>query len=111
MATERREVSNFHRVHMQDFGVLDITQGTQESLTVEADEGALKTIFTEVRDGTLILRVGRDWLERLRWGLHTSLTRPDIRYHLTVKDLTELLVAGFGRVNVGDLAAEKLSYT
>lgn len=109
MATEEREVSNFHRVRMEDFGILDITQGEQESLTVEADEEALKLIFTEVRDGTLILRVGRDWLERLRMGLHTSLTRPHIQYRLTVKDLTELVIAGFGRANVGDLAAEKLA--
>jgi hypothetical protein len=109
MATEEREVSNFHRVRMEDFGLLDITQGEQESLTVEADEEALEVIFTEVRDGRLILRVGRDWLERLRMGLHTSLTRPHIQYHLTVKDLTELVVAGFGRVNIGDLAAEKMA--
>jgi hypothetical protein len=108
MATERREVSNFHRVHMQDFGELDIVQGAQESLTVEADEETLKTVFTEVADGTLTLRVGRDWMERLRFGLQTSLTRPHIRYHLTVKSLSELAVAGFGRVDVGDLVAEQL---
>jgi hypothetical protein len=109
MATETREVNNFHRVHMQDFGMLEIAQGAQESLTVEADEETLKRIFTEVEDGTLTLRVGRDWLERLRWGLQTSLTRPRIRYHLTVKNLSELVVAGFGRVTVGDLASENLA--
>jgi hypothetical protein len=57
MATETREVNNFHRVHMQDFGMLEIAQGAQESLTVEADEETLKRIFTEVEDGTLTLRV------------------------------------------------------
>ncbi len=109
MPTETREVSNFHRVHMQDLGELEIDQGTEESLTVEADEETLKAIFTEVADGTLTLRVGRDWLERLRVGLQTSLTRPHIRYQLTVKNLSELVVAGLGRADVGDLATDKLA--
>lgn len=109
MATETREVSDFHRVRMQDFGELQIAQGAQESLTVEAEEEALKAIFTEVRDGTLTLRVGRDWTERLRWGLQTSLTRPQIRYGLVVTNLSELVVAGFGRAHVGELATGSLA--
>jgi len=108
MVTERREVSNFHRVHMQDLGVLEITQGAQESLTVESDEKTLKKVFTEVADGTLTLRVGGDWMDRLRWGLRTSLTRPHIRYQLMVKNISDLAVAGFGRVDAGDLVAEQL---
>jgi len=109
MPTETREVSNFHRVHMHDLGILEISQGAQESLTVEAEEETLEAIFTEVADGTLTLRVGRDWLERLRFGLHTSLTRPHIRYQLMVRNLTELVVSGLGRADVGDLATEKLA--
>lgn len=109
MATQQREVKDFHQVKMQDFGVLEITQGEQESLIVEADEECLDKIYTKVRDGTLILRVGRSWLERLQAGFHTSLSRPPIRYRVTVKDLSAVLVAGFGRVHVGELATEHLA--
>jgi hypothetical protein len=109
MATESREVRNFDRVHLQDFGDLDITQGAQESLTVEADEEILDKIRTTVRDGELILRIGGDWLDRLGALLTTSLTRPHIQYHLTVKHLTALLVSGAARVDVGDLTTGQLT--
>ena len=109
MAKEERAVGNFHRVRMQDFGVLEIRQGDTESLIVETDKDTMGKIYTEVRDGELILRVGRGFLERLEVGLQTSLTRPQLRYKLTVKDLSGLIVAGFGRVAVGDLTADRLS--
>jgi hypothetical protein len=109
MATEKREVCDFNRVRMQDFGWLHITQGHEESLVIEADEETLKKVYTEVRDGELILRVGRDFLERLGIGLQTSLTRPQISYRLTVKDLRGLAVAGWGRAEVGELSCDRLS--
>jgi hypothetical protein len=109
MATQQREVKGFDRVRMQDFGVLEITQGEQESLVVETDEETMEKVYTEVRDGELILRVGRDFLERLGVGLQTSLTRPQIRYRVTVKDLHGLAVAGFGRADVGQLASGRLA--
>jgi hypothetical protein len=106
MVSESREVHSFQRVRMQDFGVLEIVQGQRESLVVEADGDVLPKVYTQVRDNLLILRLGRDWRERLGLGLHTSLTRPRIRYKLTVKDLHELVVAGFGRVKVGQLRSD-----
>jgi hypothetical protein len=108
MATQKRQVSNFHRVRLQDFGLLRVAQGTQEALTVEADQDVLDKVFAEVRDGTLVLRVGRDWLERLGVGLQTSLTRPHIQYHLTVKELDELVLAGAGRVEASALTTPRL---
>jgi hypothetical protein len=109
MATQKREVSGFHRVRLQDLGLLRIAQGTAEALTVEADDDVLDKVFAEVRDGVLVLRMGRDWLERLSVGLQTSLTRPHIQYHLTVKDLDELVLAGAGRIDVGALTTPRLN--
>jgi len=108
MATQKRDVGNFHRVRLQDFGLLRIAQGSQEALIVEADDDVLDKVFTEVRDGTLVLRVGRDWLERLGAGLQTSLTRPHIQYHLTVRELDGLALAGAGRIEVGALTTSHL---
>lgn len=109
MATEERVVSGFDRVRMQDFGVLDITQGQQESLTVEADLDVLDRVRTEVRDGELILRVSGDWLDRIGAALAAGFTDRYLRYHLTVKSLKSLLIAGAGRVSVGHLTAGQLT--
>ncbi|MBM4432323.1 MAG: DUF2807 domain-containing protein [Chloroflexi bacterium] len=56
----------------------------------------------------MVLRVGRDWLERLGIGLQTSLTRPHIGYRLTVKDLDGLKLAGAGRIEVSALTTPRL---
>ena len=65
MPTEKREVSNFNHVVLQDIGHLIITQGENETLTVEADEDLLAKIITEVRGEKLYLSLGKDWLDRL----------------------------------------------
>jgi hypothetical protein len=106
MASESRDVHSLRRVRMQDFGLLEIAQGDHQSLVVEADLDVLPKVHTHVRGDLLILRLGRDWRERLGLGLHTSLTRPRILYKLTVTDLHELVVAGFARVKVGELRSD-----
>ncbi len=103
MATEEREVSSFDRVRMQDFGILDIVQGQQESLTVEADLDVLEKVHTEVRDGELILSVAGDWLDRIGTALTIGFRDRYLRYHLTVRSLKALMIAGAGRVTVGHL--------
>jgi hypothetical protein len=109
MPSQRREVHSFQRVRLQDFGALEIVQGKEESLVVEADADVLPKVYTQVRDDLLILRLGRDWRERLGFGLHTSLSRPRIRYKVKVIDLHELVVAGFARVKVAEFRSEHLS--
>lgn len=109
MPTEQRAVHGFHSVRMEDFGVLEIRQEPQETLIVETDEDTLGKVYTTVRNGVLVLRLGRNWMERVGFGLHTSLSRPRIRYTLTVKELRRLVVAGLGRVDVGSLATERLA--
>jgi hypothetical protein len=105
VATEERAVSGFDRVRMQDFGILDIIQGQQESLTVEADLDVLEKVQTEVRDGELVLRVGGDWLDRIGTALASGFRDQYLRYHLTVKSLQALLITGAGRVTVGHLTS------
>ncbi len=105
MAKEERAVSGFDRVRMQDFGVLDIIQGQEESLTVEADLDVLEKVRTEVRDGELVLRVAGDWLDRIGTALTTGFRDRYLRYHLTVRSLKALLIAGAGRVTVGHLTS------
>jgi len=93
---------------MQDWGKLLVSQGDEESLIIETDEDVLEKTSTRVRDGTLVLRVGRGILERLELGLQTSLTRPSLRYSLTVKAQEGLVVAGLCRVMVDSLESTQL---
>jgi hypothetical protein len=107
--TQKRSVCDFDRVRLQDWGELHVAQRGEESLNIETDEETLEKIFSEVVDGELILRVGRGRWERLQMGLHTSRTRPWIRYTLGVRNLTGLAVFGFGRVTVAALNTPALS--
>ena len=41
MVTQKRDVRDFDRVRMQDWGELRFSQGTEEALAIEADEKVL----------------------------------------------------------------------
>ncbi len=107
MAVEQRDVRDFNQVVMEDIGRLAITQGEQESLTVETDLD-LRDVYTEVRDGVLILRLGRTLLERLSVALESGFGSQRVHYRLSVKQLHALTVAGAGRVECAGLDTDKL---
>jgi hypothetical protein len=107
--TESREVSNFDRVFLRDYGELVITQGEQESLTIETHPDVLPQIRTEVKDGELVIKIGGSWLDKLGHALSTSLTRQWIKYDLTVKKLTGLEIAGAVRVNASSIDTDRLA--
>ena len=109
--TETRMVSGFNRVFLraQHTNELIITQGKREGLTVEGPPSIVPRLVTEVRHGTLVIGTGGDWLERLSDALTTSLTRPHIRYELTVKNLASLEVCAMASVHADSLKAEHLT--
>ena len=109
LVTESREVSNFDRVFLRDYGELVITQGEEESLTIKTDRDILPKIKTEVREGRLVIKIGGHWLDKLGHALSTSLTRQWIKYNLTVKKLTGLEIAGAVRVNASDIETDRLA--
>ena len=53
--TERRDVSGFDSVSIIGIGQVIITQGDEESLTIEADDNLMEYITSEVRGSTLEL--------------------------------------------------------
>jgi hypothetical protein len=99
--SEARPVGALDEVELAGVGTLTITQGPQESLTVEAEDNLLPQIRGEVRGRRLVL--GPDG------GKSVSLrpTRP-IRYIVTVRDLTAIELAGAGRVEITGLTATRL---
>ncbi len=55
MEKETRIIQSFDKIRFKDFGNLILTQGDQESLTIEADAELMAELISEVRDDTLVL--------------------------------------------------------
>ena len=90
---ETRAVQDFHAVRFAAFGELVIRPGARESLVITADDNLLPYIETEVRNGTLEIRVNAATLNSAN----------PIRYTLTVKSIDELIHSGAGNVDATGL--------
>jgi hypothetical protein len=109
MATEKREVGHFERVVLEEYGELILTQGTQPSITIEADDDVLSRIETTVKDGTLTIGIGGTWWDKLGMALNDVLSGRKIVYQLTVVDLSGVTVNGAGRVKCSELRSDRLA--
>ena len=99
--SESRPVSAFDEVELAGVGALTITQGPQESLTVEAEDNLLPQIRSEVRGRRLVIELD---------GGRTVTLRPTkpIRYAVTVRDLTAVKLSGAGNVAIPGLTTSTL---
>ena len=95
VVTESRDVSGFNSVSLSGIGRAIITQGDEESLTIEADDNLMEYITSEVRDGTLEL----GFTDNVRFD-----PIPSIVFRVNVNDLKALESVG-----VGALEMEKLN--
>ena len=109
MLTEKREVSDFNQINLRGYGELFITQGEQESLTIQADEDVLPTIKTSVDDGELRIDIITDWVEKISSFFTRGIYGQRIRFDLTVKELTNLEIIGAARVKVKGLQSEEFA--
>jgi hypothetical protein len=98
LATESREVRNFDRVSLTGSGEVALTQGDEESLTIEADRNVMQYILSEVKDGTLTLGPER--------GTIVQPTR--LQFTLGVKTLDGLTVSGSGDITAERAATDRL---
>lgn len=103
--TETRELGSFDRISMRGIGKLYISQGKQQDVVLEGDDVAISRITTNVIDGKLVIDIGRDWVEKISAGFD-FLSSHDIRIKITVKNLTELEVAGAADIEVNDIRTE-----
>ena len=92
-----RKVRNFDRVVLQDAGTLFVTQGREESLHIEAPRDLLRRIETEVRGGTLYIKIRG-------WGLRTG----KIRYNLTMRRIEGLKTSSSGDIYAGPIETKDL---
>ena len=87
---ETYAVDSFNKLILRDdsgAGAVYIEQGSTEGLQIEASHDLLRRVEVDVRNGTLYIRLGGSWLERLSDKLTTSLSRPKIIYRVQAKEL------------------------
>jgi hypothetical protein len=109
---ESREVGKFERVILRVYNVankVQITQGEHESLTIKARPEILSKITTAVTGGELVIRMDESLMDKLSFALSTSLTRPTVRYHLTVRNLAYLDLVGLVHADASVLRTTNLS--
>ena len=105
------EVGNFDRIALQVNNVENeviIKQGQHESLTVEARPDVFARIKTEVRNGQLVIQLDGSWSDKISAALATSLSRPRIKYVVTIKNLTALDIVGLAHVRVDKIETDRL---
>ncbi len=105
--SESRELGEFNRINMRGIGKMTITQGKEQSVVIEGDKIAVSRISTNVSDGKLVIDVGRDWVEKISAGFD-FLSSTDIRINITLKDLTELEIAGAAEIDANNIKTKSL---
>jgi len=110
MIVETRHIETFNKISFRDFGVLILTQGESESLTIEADQELLSELTAEVRGDTLVLGIDDDWLNRIGKVISSVFNSEErkVIYHLTFKDISEIKVSGKCTLQCNSLTADKL---
>jgi hypothetical protein len=101
--TEVRSVAPFVRVSFEGIGSLVVTQGTEASLKIEAEDNILPRIVTEVHGDELEIGFDTD-----RWENIIRPTKP-IKYYLQVERLSELSLSGLGDVKIDGIEGERFT--
>lgn len=105
VVTETREVSNFNKLVFSGLGDITITQGSTESLTIEAEDNILPHITTAVSGGTL--KIGFDTESASNLYIPTK----GIKFNLGVKSLNGIDVTGAGNLQCAGLTTDNLALT
>ncbi len=102
VVTETRSVSGFDGVTLMAAGRLLITQGTEESLTIETDDNLMSYLETKVSGGKLEISAEKD---DISYNLDPS---DDVVFRIGVIDLNDLTVYGGGDIEMDALATTRL---
>ena len=102
LISETREVSGFDSINLSGSGEVIVTQGGEESLTVETDDNVMEHVKTEVQGGTLHL------------GFEEGLNLIDptrLIFTVGVDDLSELGISGSGDIEVDSVDTDQFNVT
>ncbi|MFD2999817.1 head GIN domain-containing protein [Pontibacter toksunensis] len=81
--TQNRNVSDFKGINVSGGFAVEITQGNQESLRLEADENLLDNIKTEVRNGVLHI-----------YNEDGVTTKKGMKAYITLRELNSIDISG-----------------
>ena len=100
VVTEDRDVSGFDSLEFAGFGRLIVTQGNEESLSIEVDDNLLRYIDTDVVGDTLKIEFDDNIVLRP--------TDNSIIFNLSVIDLVSIDISGAGSFEIGELVSDEL---
>lgn len=97
---EDRDVSGFDSLEFAGFGRLIVTQGNEESLSIEVDDNLLRYIDTDVVGDTLKIEFDDNIVLRPTDG--------SIIFRLSVIELISIDISGAGTFEIDDLVTDEL---
>jgi len=100
VVSEERNVSGFNKVTLSGVGELDITQGSSEALTIEAEDNIIPKITANVNNGTLEISY-----DSKVWNILPSRA---VKFHLTMNEINSLDTSGAGSISVSGLQTSAL---
>lgn len=98
IAQETRKVSDFEKVTLAVYGDMTIEIGEEQSLYIKGDEALLPYIETVIEDNALKIR----FQENINAQDYQAFS-----FHLTVKSLDTILLAGMGTIHAPVLTADQ----
>jgi hypothetical protein len=107
--SETRPVSGFNKLVVKSIGSVILTQGTQESLVIEADRDMRERIHTEVRDGVLTISYDFDFISDV-FGLRFINANP-IRYYVTMVNINGVTNSGVGTLQASPIQSGAFELT
>ncbi len=101
--SENREVSGFNAIEFSTFGKVNIIQGDKESLNISGPDNLVPEISTTVNNGTLVIKTTNNIT------VPTVGTENIMTYTIVVKELTSLIVSGFGDAQIETLTTPSMN--
>lgn len=99
-ASQARQVDSFSRIDLRGSSDVEIRQGEETAVLVEADDNLLDLIATDVRGGALVISSRRPYSSRL-----------GVRVHVTTPELSAVSIAGSGDITIDGLTSPALQIT
>ncbi len=99
-------VSGFNGIHFKAVGKIMLSQGDTDNLTIQADPEVRARIHAEVKEGTLWITQETDWKD---WTGFRLIDKGMTIYHLVMKDIRAITVAGVGSVDCAAINSDTLT--
>jgi hypothetical protein len=101
VVTETRDVSGFHAIEVNYPAQVFVSQGSRESLEIEAEDNLMSNLKAEVRNGRLEIFYRREN------GKHVNPTRT-VKINIVVKDIDQVDFSSAGELTIEKLKTDSL---